>query len=89
MFQRHIMYVLQEVLEQEVMIYLNNILIVSPDEEEYYKKTEKILELLTENNLHQKKEKCKYFQKQIKFLRFILMNEKIGKNSEKLKCIHN
>ena len=43
------------------MIYLDDILIVSSTREKYKKKIKRVLKLLIENDLHKKKEKCKYF----------------------------
>ena len=88
-FQRYIMFVLREFLKKKVLIYLNNILIVSKTREEHKRMIKKVHKLLAEADLHQKKKKCKYFQSRIKFLKFILTEEKIRKDSEKLKCIYN
>ena len=71
------------------MIYLNDILIVSETEKKNKIKIRKILQLLAEMELKVKEKKCIYFQKLIKFLRFILTEEKIKKDSAKLKCIQN
>ena len=88
-FQRHIIFILRELLKREVLIYLNDILIVSKIKKEYKRLIKRVHKLLAEINLHKKKKKCKYFQNRIKFLKFILIEEKIEKNSEKLKCICN
>ena len=88
-FQRHIIFVLKELLEKEVLVYLNNILITSKISKEHKRLIERVYKLLAETDLHKKKEKCKYFQSRIKFLRYILTEGKIEKNSEKLKYIHN
>ena len=80
---------LRELLEKEVLIYLDDILIVSEIREEYKRTVKRVYELLTEADLHKKKKKCRYFQSRIKFLRFILMKGKIRKDPEKLKCIYN
>ena len=60
-FQRHIMFILRKVLRKEVMIYLDDILIVSSTREKYKKKIKRVLKLLIKNDLHKKKEKYKYF----------------------------
>ena len=61
MFQRHIIFILREVIKKGVLVYLNNILIISEEEEEYRKIVAKIHKLLAETNLYKKKKKCKYF----------------------------
>ena len=50
-FQRHITQILRSVLEKRILIYLNNILIVSLSEEENRKKVEQVKKLLTETEL--------------------------------------
>ena len=82
-------FVLRELLRKEVLVYLNDILIASKTKEEHKRMIKRVHELLAEADLHKKEKKCKYFQNRIKFLRFILTEEKIEKDSEKLKCIHN
>ena len=74
-FQRYIMFILREVLKKKVLIYLDNILIVSKIKKEHKKLIKRVYELLTEADLYKKKKKCKYFQSRIKFLRFILIKE--------------
>ena len=88
-FQRHIIFILREVIRRGVLVYLNDILIISKKEKKYRRMITRVHELLAEADLHKKKKKCKYFQKEIKFLEFILKQEKIRKNSEKLKYIQN
>ena len=58
-FQRHIMFVLRELLGKEVLVYLNDILIASKIREEYERLIKRVHELLAEANLCKKEEKCK------------------------------
>ena len=88
-FQRHITQILSSILEKEVLIYLNNILIVSKIKKENVQKINQIKKLLTEAKLQWKKEKYKYYQKKILFLDFQLKNKKIEKNLKKVKIITN
>ena len=86
-FQRHIIYVLREVLKKEVLVYLNDIFIISEKKKKYKRLIKRVYELLIKADLYKKKEKYKYFQNRVKFLSFILTERKIRKNSNKLKCI--
>ena len=86
-FQKYILQVLALILEKEVLVYLNNILIVSKIKKEHQKKIKKIKRLLTEAELMIKEEKYKYFKKELKFLGFKLMNERIEKDSQKMKAV--
>ena len=81
------MFVLKKVLSKRVLIYLNNIFIASKTKKEYKKIIIRVHKLLTEADLHKKKKKCRYFQSRIKFLNYILTEEKIKKNPKKLKYI--
>ena len=78
------MQVLSKVLRREVFIYLNDILIAHRDKEKYKRYIKRVKKLLTEALLQIKKEKSKYFKKKIKFLRFILLKERINKNLLKI-----
>ena len=60
-FERHIMFVLRELLKKKILIYLNDILIVNKNREEHKRTVKRVHELLTEADLHKKKKKCKYF----------------------------
>ena len=86
-FQRYISQVLRPVLEKEVIVYLNDILIISETRKKHKKKIKKVLKLLQEINLLIKKKKCKFMKKELKFLKYILFKERIEKDSEKLKII--
>ena len=81
------MYVLRKVLNRKVLIYLNDILIINKSKEEHKKIMIRVHKLLIETDLYKKKEKYRYFQNRIKFLDFILTEEKVKKDSKKLKCI--
>ena len=83
------MFILRELLKRGILIYLNDILIISKIRKEYKKLVKRVYELLAETDLHIKKKKCKYFQSRIRFLNYILTEGKIRKNSEKLKYIYN
>ena len=61
MFQRHIMFILREVIRKEVLVYLNDIFIVSKEEKKYKKIVARIYELLAEADLYKKEKKCRYF----------------------------
>ena len=86
-FQRYISQILAPVLEKGILVYLNDILIADKIKEEHKRKVKNVKRLLTEVKLTIKDEKCKYFKKELKFLRFRLIEEKIEKNSQKMKAI--
>ena len=86
-FQRYISQILAPILEKRVLVYLNDILIANKTKEEHKRKIKEVKRLLTETRLIIKEEKCEYFKKKLKFLRFKLMKGKIGKDSQKMKVI--
>ena len=83
------MFVLRELLKKEILIYLNDIFITMKIRKEHNRLIKRVHKLLIEADLHKKKKKCKYFQKRVRFLRYILIYRKIEKDSKKLKCIYN
>ena len=83
------MFVLRELLRRGIIIYLNDILIATETRKEHKRLIKRVHELLAETDLYIKKKKCRYFQSRIKFLSYILTEEKIKKNSEKLTYIQN
>ena len=76
-------------LEKEIIVYLNNILIVSKTKKDHKEKIKKVKRLLIEAELMIKEKKYKYFKKKLKYLEFKLTEEKISKNSQKIKVIQN
>ena len=66
---------------------MNDILIVSPNEQTDRERTERVLQRLADHNLYLKPEKCVFNTEQVEFLGLDLTPGKIGMDKEKLKGI--
>jgi hypothetical protein len=75
------------ILEEWLLIYMNDILIVSPNEQTDRERTERVLQRLADHNLYLKPEKCVFNTEQVEFLGLDLTPGKIGMDKEKLKGI--
>src|ERR1043165_5274482 len=60
--------VLRPVIGKCAVVYLDDIIIFSRDAKQYLKDVIEVLELIRKVNLQIKLRKCKFFQKEIKFL---------------------
>ena len=69
-FQRAINYIFRDL--DFVIIYLDDILILSKTEEEHIKHLRLVFKRLSEYNLKLRIDKCKFFAKELKYLGFIL-----------------
>src|SRR5205809_740161 len=86
-FQKLINHVLYDHLNEFIIVYLNNILIYSENEENHEKHIKKILRKFQEKKLYFKLKKCKFHKQQVKYLEHIVMTERLKINSEKIKAV--
>jgi len=56
---------------------MNDILIFMKMEEEYKRAVQRVLEVLVEHKLFLCPKKCKFYQKQIKYLRLVISENKV------------
>jgi len=78
---------LRQYLNQFVIIYLNNIIIYLNILKKYINYVFKVLKCLNKRNLHLKSKKCKFYQKEVNFLEFVVKQYKVRINLEKLQVI--
>jgi len=67
-----------------VVVYLDDILIFMKTEEEHKRAVQRVLEILVEHKLFLYLEKCKFHQKQIKYLRLVISENKVMMNPVKV-----
>ena len=79
-FQRAINYVLRDL--EFVIVYLDDILILSKTEEEHIIHLRRVFQRLSEYNLKLRFDKCKFFKKELKYLGFILTPEGVKPDPE-------
>jgi hypothetical protein len=75
--------ILQEYLDHFVVIYLDDILIYSKNEEEYEHHVRLVLEKLRERELYAKQEKCLFHQLMIEFWDYIVSGNGISMDGKK------
>ena len=74
-------------LDQFVVIYLDDILVYSKTKEDHKKHLKIVLQLLRENQLYAKLNKCEIFMKQVSFLGHLITQDGIYMEQEKIKSI--
>ena len=72
-FQRTINYIFRQL--KFVIIYLDDILILSKSEEEHLEHLQSVFRILKEYDLKIRIDKCQFFKKELKYLGFILSTE--------------
>ena len=78
---------LREHLDIFVIVYLDNILIYSKNEEDHWKHIRTVLTALEKADLQIKSEKSQFHQEEIEFLEYIITNKEIKIDSEKVRVI--
>ena len=86
-FQTYINNVLKEYLDVFVVIYLDDILIYSKNEQEHRKHIREILNALQKAGLKIKSEKSQFHRTEIEFLSYIITNKRIKIDLEKIRVI--
>ena len=86
-FQAFMNDILQEFLDQGVIVYLDDILIYSRNEEEHEALVEKVLQRLMDNDLAAEIDKCAFHAREVDFLGYLLSPEGIAMTDETIRTI--
>jgi hypothetical protein len=86
-FQAYINKTMQGILNEYCVVYLNNILIYSQMEEEHERHVNKVLLWLSRANLYAKLSKYSFYQKEVHFLGFIIRQDGIYIDLERIQII--
>jgi len=86
-FQALLNNVLREFLNSFVFVYLDDILIYSPDKDSHVHHVRQVLQNLLENKLYVKAEKCEFHAKTVSFLGFIIAPGLIQMDPAKLSAV--
>lgn len=74
-------------LDQFVVIYLNDIVIHSNSLEDHARHLRFVFELLKDNELYIKKEKCSFFKEEVEFLGHVIKGGTLRMDGKKVKAI--
>lgn len=81
--------VLQEFINKNLFVYVDDIIIHTSDEKSHIELIEKVLKKLISHNIKLKPEKCKFFQKQVKYLGYEISEHGLAIDKTKMRCIHD
>lgn len=72
-----------------MFVYLDDILIFSPDEESHVQHVRQVLQGLLENQLFVKAEKCEFHKTSVSFLGFIIAPDQVKMDPSKVSAVAN
>ncbi|XP_028065965.1 uncharacterized protein LOC114268932 [Camellia sinensis] len=81
--------VFREFLDKFVVIFVDDILIYSPSEDEHEGHLRSILQLLREHRLYAKYEKCEFWLSEVKFLGYLVSGDGVMVDSSKIEAVQN
>lgn len=86
-FQHFMNDVLREFLDITVLVYLDDILVFSADQEQHTRHVQEVLEKLIRNKLYVKAEKCEFSKTKIEFLGFVISPDGVSMADDKVSAI--
>src|SRR5215208_3403415 len=86
-FQRFMDRAFQKQVDAICLIYMNDIIIFSPDLASHVKHIEAMMTVMRDNNIYANSEKCSLLKKEIKFLGHKVSAEGIEINPDKMKAL--
>ncbi|KAE8706830.1 cytochrome P450 78A7-like [Hibiscus syriacus] len=79
--------VLQPCLDRFIVVYLDDIVVYNKTLEEHVEHLRRVFQVLRENKLYVKEEKCSFAQKEVPFLGHIVGRGKLQMNKDKIRAI--
>ena len=79
--------VFREHLDDFVLVFFDDILIYSKNEEEHKEHLQRVLELLRKHQLYAKRSKCTFFTDKVEYLGFIVSKEGVATDLAKIQAI--
>ena len=88
-FQRNMQEILSDFNSKRVIIYIDDILVISETFEEQLETVEKVLTTLMENGIKVKVSKCEFFKEEVSFLGHVISSQGIKKCPSYIEKIEN
>ena len=66
------------IVNRKIMVYMDNILIFSKSMAEHINIINQVLQILHNNNLYLKPEKCEFYKEKLNYLRFTISKDHIA-----------
>ena len=88
-FQRLMNLVFADYLKQHMLVYMDDIIIFSQTAKEHIHHLQMTFERMRKAGLRLKIEKCKFFQKKLKFLGFVISREGVSLDPTKVEAVLN
>lgn len=86
-FQRALDYILWSHIGERCYVYINDIIIFSPNEEQHIKDIAEVFRTLQEANMKVQLDKCEFFKNEVEFLGFLISQQRIQTNPKKIETI--
>jgi hypothetical protein len=86
-FQREMQRILKDRLDSSVMVYIDDILIFSKDEEDHVEQVEWVLAQLKQNGYYANPDKCEFFQSEVNFLGHVIKAGGIAVQEHKIESM--
>ena len=88
-FQKLMQQVLSPVLTSNIIIYIDDILIMSESFDDHIETVQKVLMLLAKYSIKIKVDKCEFFKEEVKFLGHVINGNGLRKSEEYVKSVKN
>src|SRR5829696_7248203 len=86
-FQSLVQDILRPHLDDFVIVYIDDILIYSKNEEDHAQHVRKVLELLRQNRMYGKITKCEFFKEAVEYLGHIISSQGIATDPKKVEAV--
>jgi hypothetical protein len=86
-FQALMNYLLRDLIDVCVVVYLDDILIFSKNPEDHEKHLQQVMKILNDSGIHLNRAKCTWWQDEVKFLGWIIKNGTIRVDPYRISCI--
>ena len=89
-FQGYINKILTEKLDIFVIVYLDDIVIYTKDQDQgHVEVIQWVLDLLRKNGLFANLKKCRFHKEKMRFLRYIISSQSIWMENERIQAVRN